>query len=149
MPILRRAMVLVGITVGLGAWVATPAIAQSTDAILELRLSGVVDPFMADYLTDGIARAEEEGAVAVLVTIDTPGGLDSSMREITQAVLNASVPVIGYVSPEGARAASAGTFVLLSTHVAAMAPATSVGAAHPVGLAGAIESEKATNDAAA
>ena len=149
MPILRRSMALAAAAVALTALLATPTIAQSTVAILELRLSGVVDPFMADYLTDGIAKAEEEGAVAVLMTIDTPGGLGSSMREITQAILNAGVPVIGYVSPEGARAASAGTFVLLSTHIAAMAPATNVGAAHPVGLAGAIESEKATNDAAA
>jgi membrane-bound serine protease (ClpP class) len=84
----------------------------------------------------------------VLLTLDTPGGLDSSMRQITQAILNAQIPVIGYVSPEGARAASAGTFILLSTNVAAMAPATNVGAAQPVGLSGAVASEKAVNDAA-
>ncbi|MGH2637520.1 MAG: NfeD family protein, partial [Actinomycetota bacterium] len=104
--------------------------------------------FVADYVEGGIADAQDEGAAAVLLTIDTPGGLDSSMRQITQAILNARVPVIGYVSPEGARAASAGTFILLSTHVAAMAPATNVGAAQPVGLSGAIASEKAVNDAA-
>ena len=84
----------------------------------------------------------------MLLTLDTPGGLDSSMRQITQAILNAEVPVIGYVSPQGARAASAGTFILLSTNVAAMAPATNVGAAQPVGLSGAVASEKAVNDAA-
>ncbi len=115
---------------------------------MQLELRGVVDPFVADYIEDAIGDAEEERAAAVLITIDTPGGLLSSTRQITQAILNSSVPVIGYVSPEGARAASAGTFILLSTHVAAMAPATNVGAAQPVGLSGAIASEKAVNDAA-
>jgi membrane-bound serine protease (ClpP class) len=118
-------------------------------SVVELRLDGVVDPFVADYIVEQVAEAGEQGALAVLLTIDTPGGLDSAMREITQAILNAKVPVIGYVSPEGARAASAGTFILLSTHVAAMAPATNVGAAQPVGISGAVASEKAVNDAAA
>jgi membrane-bound serine protease (ClpP class) len=118
-------------------------------SVVELRVDGVVDPFVADYVEENIAAAQEQGAVAVLITIDTPGGLDSSMRQITQAILNSKVPVIGYVSPEGARAASAGTFILLSAPVAAMAPATNVGAAHPVGIAGAVASEKAVNDAVA
>jgi membrane-bound serine protease (ClpP class) len=117
-------------------------------ALIELRIDGVVDPFVADYVERGISAAGDEGAAAVLLTLDTPGGLDSSMRQITQAVLNAPVPVIGYVSPQGARAASAGTFILLATDVAAMAPATNVGAAQPVGLSGAVASEKAVNDAA-
>jgi len=116
--------------------------------IVELRLDGVVDPFVADYIEENIAAAQEQGALAVLITIDTPGGLDSSMRQITQAILNSRIPVIGYVSPEGARAASAGTFILMSAPVAAMAPATNVGAAQPVGISGAVASEKAVNDAA-
>jgi membrane-bound serine protease (ClpP class) len=128
---------------------AAPAGAQSLESsVLELRIDGVVDPFVADYVRDGIARATNEGAAAVLITMDTPGGLDSSMREITQAILNAEVPVIGYVSPQGARAASAGTFILLSTNIAAMAPSTNLGAATPVGLSGAVASDKAVNDAA-
>lgn len=132
------------------ALVGAPGAAQDdpAGAVLELQLEGVVDPFVANHLTDGIAAAEERGAAAALITIDTPGGLDSSMRKITQAILNARVPVLCYVAPEGARAASAGAFILLACHVAAMAPATNVGAAHPVGVSGAIESEKATNDAA-
>jgi membrane-bound serine protease (ClpP class) len=117
-------------------------------ALIELGIDGVVDPFVADYVERGISAAGDDGAAAVLLTLDTPGGLDSSMRQITQAVLNAPVPVIGYVSPQGARAASAGTFILLATDVAAMAPATNVGAAQPVGLSGAVASEKAVNDAA-
>jgi len=145
----RRLLATACLAGGFGAILAAPAAAQELDgAILELRIDGVVDPFVADYVEDAIADAGDQGAAAVLLTIDTPGGLDSSMRQITQAILNARVPVIGYVSPEGARAASAGTFILLSTHVAAMAPATNVGAAQPVGLSGAIASEKAVNDAA-
>jgi membrane-bound serine protease (ClpP class) len=128
----------------LGARAQTPS-----PVVLEFDLTGVVDPFVADHIGGLIQDAEQRRAAAVLLEMDTPGGLSSSMREITQAILNSSVPVIGYVYPEGARAASAGTFILLSCPVAAMAPGTNVGAAHPVGLAGAIESEKATNDAAA
>jgi membrane-bound serine protease (ClpP class) len=117
--------------------------------VLDFELTGVVDPFVADHVRDLIAEAQRRDVAAVLIEIDTPGGLSSSMREITEAILNSKVPVIGYVYPEGARAASAGTFILLSCPIAAMAPGTNVGAAHPVGLAGAVESEKATNDAAA
>jgi len=143
-PLAALGIVLAGLALG-----ASPAAAQSSSPqVVELRIDGVVDPFIANHVEGGIADAAEAGAAAVLITLDTPGGLDSSMRQITQAILNAKVPVIGYVSPSGARAASAGTFILLSTNVAAMAPATNVGAAHPVGLSGAIESEKAVNDAA-
>ena len=133
-----------------GLALAAPSAGGQADAprVVELRIDGVVDPFVANHVEGGIADAADAGAEAVLITLDTPGGLDSSMRQITQAILNAKVPVIGYVSPSGARAASAGTFILLSTNVAAMAPATNVGAAHPVGLSGAIASEKAVNDAA-
>jgi membrane-bound serine protease (ClpP class) len=117
--------------------------------VVQLRLDGVVDPFEADYVDAGIEAAVDEGAAAVLLTIDTPGGLDSSMRKITQAILNSPIPVITYVSPEGARAASAGTFILMAGSIAAMSPGTNVGAAHPVGVSGAIESEKVLNDAVA
>jgi membrane-bound serine protease (ClpP class) len=146
---LRRALAVACLAAATGSFFAAPAGAQEfRGAIVELELRGVVDPFVADYIQGAIGDAEDDGAAAVLITIDTPGGLVSSMRQITQAILNSRVPVIGYVSPEGARAASAGTFILLSTHVAAMAPATNVGAAQPVGLSGAIASEKAVNDAA-
>jgi len=127
---------------------AGSAHAQSKE-IVQLRLDGVVDPFLADYVKGGIEDAIANNATAVLITIDTPGGLDSSMRDITQAILNSPIPVITYVSPQGARAASAGTFILMSGSVAAMAPGTNVGAAHPVGVSGAVESEKAVNDAVA
>ncbi len=146
---LRRGLALAALAASALTLVGQGAAAQTASpVVVELRIDGVVDPFIADHIEGGIADAESEGAAAVLITLDTPGGLDSSMRQITQAILNAEVPVIGFVSPQGARAASAGTFILLSTHVAAMAPATNVGAAQPVGLSGAIASEKAVNDAA-
>src|SRR5204862_5540625 len=94
-------------------------------------------------------RAQDAGAAAVVIEIDTPGGLDSSMRQITQGILNATIPVACYVSPSGARAASAGAFILESCPVAAMAPGTNVGAATPIGLSGGDLASKIANDAAA
>lgn len=116
-------------------------------------VEGVVDPVVAQHVSKLISRAEEKDAVAVVLVIDTPGGLDKSMRTAIKDVLNSRVPVVGFVSPRGARAASAGSFILLSTHVAAMSSGTNVGAAHPVGIsvsgeAGAVE-DKVTQDAAA
>ncbi|MCA1831786.1 MAG: nodulation protein NfeD [Actinobacteria bacterium] len=140
-------------TGGLGFMLASPAMAQSDDqsvpTVMSLRLAGVVDPFEANYISGAISDAEDQHLAAVLLTMDTPGGLDSSMRKITQAILNSRVPVICYTSPSGARAASAGTFIMLSCPVAAMAPGTNIGAAHPVGVSGIIEQEKVTNDAVA
>jgi membrane-bound serine protease (ClpP class) len=146
---MRRAAALGLLLAGL--LVAGPGWAQSARGrqVLELRLTGVVDPFMASYIQSGIAQAARDRDQAVLITIDTPGGLDSSMRQITQAILTSRVPVICYTAPSGARAASAGTFVMLACPVNAMAPGTNIGAAHPVGVSGAIESQKVTNDAAA
>jgi membrane-bound serine protease (ClpP class) len=142
-------LALIASMVSFGVAAAGAAQARDANAIVGLRLDGVVDPFAADYLRDAIADANDDGAPAVLLTIDTPGGLSSSMDEITQAILNSRVPVICYVSPEGARAASAGAFVLMSCPVAAMAPATNVGAATPVGVSGITLARKVTNDAIA
>ncbi len=145
-----RAVRLIALAAGLLGLLAVPGHAASgAPVVVGMRLSGVVDPFEAGYIKSGIAAAESEDAAAVLLTIDTPGGLDSSMRQITQAILNSDVPVICFVSPQGARAASAGTFIMYSCSVAAMAPGTNIGAAHPVGVSGAIEQSKVTNDAVA
>ena len=152
-----RAMRIVGVLVAslaalaaLGVAMTTGAAAQTSQpVVLSLTLNGVVDPFVADHVRSGIDAAEADGVAAVLLTIDTPGGLDSSMRKIAQAILNAKVPVICYTAPPGARAASAGTFVMLACPINAMAPGTNIGAAHPVGISGAIASDKVTNDAAA
>ena len=127
---------------------ATGARAQSAEGpVVRLTLEGVVDPFVADYLTREIRGAED--AAAILLVIDTPGGLDSSMREIIKAIKGSARPVICYVGPQGARAASAGAFILLACHVAAMAPATNVGASTPVGLGGVTLARKIEEDAAA
>ncbi len=123
--------------------------AQSAAPIVGLHLDGVVDPFVADYLRGAIRSANADGAPAVLLQIDTPGGLSSSMHEITEAILGSKVPVICYVAPAGARAASAGAFVLMSCPVAAMAPGTNVGAATPVGVTDVVLERKVTEDAVA
>ena len=129
------------------ASLAPGARAASEGPVVRLSLDGVVDPFIADYLTREIRGAQD--ATAILLVIDTPGGLDSSMREIIKAIKAAPAPVIGYVAPQGARAASAGAFILLACHVAAMAPATNVGASTPVGVGGVTLARKIEEDAAA
>lgn len=117
-----------------------------------LRVEGTINPVLAGYIDRGIGLAEEHGAAACIIELDTPGGLDSSMRDIVQRILEADVPVVVYV-PSGGRAASAGAFITLAAHVAAMAPATEIGAAHPVaiGEGGMDETmeEKVVNDAVA
>jgi len=145
----RTAIFLVSGILALGAGTLQARADASAPTVMGLQLTGVVDPFLANYIAGGIHEANRNGDAAVLITIDTPGGLDSSMREIIQAILGSKIPVLCYTSPEGARAASAGTFVMEGCPVAAMAPGTNIGAAHPVGVSGAIEVEKVTNDAAA
>jgi len=147
-----RALGTAGVAMVLGAILLTglPAAAQSEQpVVVAVDLTGVVDPIIADHIVSSIDRANGSGADAVLLTIDTPGGLGSSMDEIDQAILNSAVPVIGYVAPIGARAASAGAFVLLSCPVAAMAPGTNVGASTPIGLSGGDLGDKIQNDAEA
>ena len=106
----------------------------ATSTIEVLHADGTVNPVLASYIDRGIDQAEEEDAVAVVIQMDTPGGLDDSMRDIIQRIVSAEVPVVVYVSPSGARAASAGTFITMAGHVAAMAPTTSIGAASPVAI---------------
>jgi membrane-bound serine protease (ClpP class) len=101
-----------------------------------LHVEGTIVPVVADYIERGIERAEDENAMACIIELDTPGGLLDSTEEIVQTIMNADVPIIVYVSPKGAWAASAGTFITLSAHIAAMTPGTTIGAAHPVSAGG-------------
>ncbi len=98
-----------------------------------MRADSIVHPVLAEYLTEGIAEAERRKAAAVVIALDTPGGLMESTREITDAIQRSKVPVVVWVGPAGARAASAGFFLLMAADLAAMAPSTNTGAAHPVG----------------
>ncbi len=100
--------------------------------VIVLHADGVVNPVLADYIERGISLAEEENAAACVIELNTPGGLLDSTEKIVTDILNASVPVIVYVSPKGGWAASAGVFITLSAHIAAMTPGTTIGAAHPV-----------------
>ena len=122
-------------------------------SVIQINLDDIVHPISADYVRDGLERAKETGARAVIVRINTPGGLADSMREIVEAILTSPVPVITWVGPSGARAASAGFFVLLAGDVAAMAPGGNTGAAHPVSITGSqfddVMEKKIVSDAAA
>src|SRR5712692_11146918 len=121
--------------------------------VLELKLDDQITPASAEVVTSAIARAEREGALALIITLNTPGGLDTSMREIISRMDSSRVPIIVYVAPSGARAASAGFIILIAADVAAMAPGTATGAAHPVMADGSdmnkTMAEKVVNDAAA
>ncbi len=126
-------------------------VSAASPGIDVLRVDGTINPVLAGYIDRGIGLAEEHGAVCI-IELDTPGGLDTSMRDIVQSILEADVPVVVYVPP-GARAASAGAFITIAAHVAAMAPGTAIGAAHPVAIGeGGMDetmAEKVVNDAVA
>ena len=136
--------------VGLSFLVAG-GVSADTSNIDVLRVDGTVNPVLAGYIERGIEHAEKHGATCI-IELDTPGGLDSSMRDIVQSILEADVPVVVYVPP-GGRAASAGAFITMAAHVAAMSPGTEIGAAHPVDVSGGDIGEtmesKVVNDAVA
>jgi membrane-bound serine protease (ClpP class) len=129
---LRRFLLLV-ILLLLALSIAGAARAQ-TQAVYVLTIKGAINPVLVDYVKRGVELAEDEGAQALIIQLDTPGGLDSAMRDIVQEMVSSHVPVVVYVSPAGARAASAGVFITMAAHVAAMAPNTAIGAAHPVSI---------------
>jgi membrane-bound serine protease (ClpP class) len=137
---------------GLALASPTPGAAEAA-TVTTLEIDGVISPIAVRRVAAAIEQAEAEKAPALVILLDTPGGLERSMRSIVRDMLNSSVPIVVYVAPTGARAASAGAFITLAAHVAAMAPATNIGAAHPVAAGGGqVDKEsmkKIENDAAA
>ena len=132
---------------------AVPPVAQAEPFVGLATYDGVINPVSAEYLHDALAWAEENGAQALIVALNTPGGLDTSMRLIIKDLTGATIPVVVYVSPSSGRAASAGVFITMAAHVAAMAPGTNIGAAHPVNMGGGemdnTMKEKVENDSVA
>ena len=147
---LRKFVLLLNLVLAL-LWPGS-GVAQEEKHVNLLTISSAITPVSARIIVQALEKSVEDSAQALLIQLDTPGGLDESMRQIVREILNSRVPVIVYVSPGGARAASAGVFITLAAHVAAMAPGTNIGAAHPVGLGGQMDStmlKKVENDAAA
>ncbi len=133
------------------AFLLLPHVA-SAGQVNVIRVEGVISPGSAGYIVDAIKQAEKDKVAALVIELDTPGGLDTSMRAIIREMLAAERPIVVYVAPSGARAASAGAFITLAAHIAAMAPGTNIGAASPVAMGGQMDKtmeRKVTNDAAA
>lgn len=144
---------LVGLALLLATVVAGGSSSQATTGTVDIiQIRGAITPITMDQIDGQIKKSVESGARALVLEMDTPGGLESAMREICKAILASEVPIITYVSPAGSRAASAGLFIVTASHVAAMAPSTNLGAASPVGMGGQMDStlsKKAMSDAAA
>jgi membrane-bound serine protease (ClpP class) len=144
--------VLVGLLLAAAPLLVAPAAAQSGGRVVEvIELQGIIDPTSADYLRGRLDAAQQEGIHAAIIKLDTPGGLDISMRDMIKEILNSQVPIVVWIAPRGARAASAGTFITYAAHLAYMAEATELGAATPVSLGDSSEvlERKVTEDAVA
>ena len=148
-----RVVVVVALLAALSTVLVMPAVSSAAPApVATIEIEGVINPVTLRLISIAIDRAQAERVQALIILLDTPGGLERSMRAIVQRMMNAEVPVIVYVAPTGARAASAGVFITMAAHVAAMAPATNIGAASPVAMGGNADKtmmKKVENDAAA
>jgi len=127
------ALLVIPVAAGLGSSLIAAASPTNVEV---LTVDGTIVPVIADYIDRGISQAEENGATVCIIELDTPGGLLDSTDKIVKRIMNADVPIVVYVSPKAAWAASAGTFITLSAHIAAMTPGTTIGAAHPVAAGG-------------
>ena len=125
-------------------WFASPVFAANQ--IVVVKISGAINPAVAEFVTQEIHQANKEQQALIVLNMDTPGGLDTSMRQIIKKIQSSHVPVASYVSPSGSRAASAGTFITIASHIAAMAPGTNIGAAHPVNMMGGNNEQESTMD---
>ena len=136
---------------------AWPSSVFALDDIIVIKINGAINPVVAEFVTDEIDQANVSSAELIVIQMDTPGGLDTSMRQIIKGIESSNIPVASFVSPGGSRAASAGTFITIASHIAVMEPGTNIGAAHPVNLMGGggesgqakTMEEKVVNDAAA
>ena len=137
----------------IASWLMLPAYPANAEEMVVATYEGVINPVAAEYVNDALASARSSSAQALILKLDTPGGLDTSMRLIVKDITSSPLPVIVFVAPSGARAASAGVFITLAGHVAAMAPGTNIGAAHPVAMGGGemdqTMKEKVENDSVA
>ena len=138
-------------------WFLAVSPAHSKDLVVVVKISGSINPAVAEYVSHEISQANTDQEALIVLYMDTPGGLDTSMRQIIKKIQGSQVPVASFVAPSGSRAASAGTFITIASHIAAMAPGTNIGAAHPVNLMGGggeggqakTMEQKVVNDAAA
>ncbi len=135
-------------------YLSSSSYAEPASLVEVLSLEGTINPVAVERLDKAIELAVENKAQCLIIQLDTPGGLDTSMRDMIKLMMNSEIPIVVYVAPKGSRAASAGVFITLAAHIAAMAPGTNIGAAHPVamGIGGAVDKEmmeKVVNDAAA
>ena len=128
-----RRILLVFIGLLLAASIAS-SVQSDSPRVYVITIKGTINPVLVDYVKRGIEEAEDSYAEALIIQMDTPGGLDTAMREIIQHIVNSRVPVAVYVAPSGARAASAGLYILQSAHIAVMSPNTATGAATPIAL---------------
>ena len=130
--------------------IGIPGRSEEKAPVFVAEVEGIINPATAKFITESIDQAVKEGGQCLIIELDTPGGLMDSMRNIVKKILTSPIPIIVYVGPSGARAASAGVFITMSAHIAVMAPSTHIGAAHPVSLGEGKESktmsEKIVND---